>query len=117
MSNQIDIKFVSYSGKYPTLCHGVLVLNVNGKNMRFGYEPLEYPVEPENKDNYPIFWESGGSVVFDEDWNDSVWSGKWEWSVPEYKLKELPKEIVENKDLVMKIFNENVPFGCCGGCV
>ena len=85
--------------------------------MRFGYEPLEYPVEPENKDNYPKFWISGGSVSFDEDWNDSVWYGDWEWSVSESGLKELPKEIVENKDLVMEIFNEHVPSGCCGGCV
>ena len=117
MSDQIDIKFVSYSGEYPTLCHGVLILNVNGKDMRFGYEPLEYPDKPENKDNYPIFWASGGSVAFDEDMNESVWSGDWEWSVSNSELNELPKEIVENKDLVMKIFNENVQQGCCGGCV
>lgn len=117
MKDAIDIKFVSYSGEYPTLCSGVLVLNVNGKDMRFGYEPLDIPAKDEDKCNYPRFWTSGGSVTFDEDWNESVWSGEWEWLVSKSQLKELPKEIIENKDLVMKVFNENVLPGCCGGCV
>lgn len=117
MKDPIDIKFVSYSGEYPNLCSGVLILSVDDKVMRFGYESLEIPVKDENKDNYPKFWCSGGGVSFDEDWNESVWFGDWKWLVSDSELKELPKEIVENKDLVMKIFNENVLPGCCGGCV
>lgn len=115
--NDIDIKFISYSGEWPTLCHSVLVLEVNGKQMRFGYEVLDYPANDIDKNNYPIFWKSGGGVSFDEEFNDFTWQGKWEWETTASEDKCLPKEIVENKELVMKIFNENVQQGCCGGCV
>lgn len=111
-----SIKFISYSGEWPTLCHGVLVLEVNGKQFRFGYEPLDLPAKAEDKDNYPPFWTSGGGVTFDEEWNDFVWQGDWQWD-NDIADTDLPKEIVENKELVMKIFNENVQQGCCGGCV
>lgn len=100
-----DIKFVSYDGSYPCLCYGVLVLEVNGKQLAFG------------GDEYPRFWTSGGSVSFDEDWNEEVLVGDWCWFTSEYDEKMLPKDIIENKDFVMELFNSNVPQGCCGGCV
>ena len=41
-NNNPDIEFVSYSGDYPCLCYGTLILKVNGKNMKFG-DKSKYP--------------------------------------------------------------------------
>ena len=113
--NDIDIKFISYSGEWPTLCYGLLVLEVNGKQMSFGSDVLIIS-EKHDTVNYPRFWKSGGGVSFDEDWNDFVWQGEWEWDYTTNEAR-LPKEIIDNKDAIMRVFNDNVPYGCCGGCV
>ena len=93
----MEIKFVNYTGSYPNLCSGVLTLLVNGKEVTFG---------PEWKGaEFPTFWASGGSCGFaDNDWTD------------EFDADEL-KEFLPYKDELMEIFNLNVPFGCCGGCL
>lgn len=87
------IEFVSYDGKYPSLCDGTLVLRIDGKEVVF----------PE------FCMKSGGSVWFDDDWDDHVECGEWSVAVPE-EYAELAVEIE-------KCVNENVPCGCCGGCV
>ena len=60
------IEFVSYTGEYPTLCHGVLTVKIDGKEYKFGHEPLSYDFckhcYPDN--NLPRFWSSGGSAGF-----------------------------------------------------
>lgn len=97
------IEFVSYDGEYPCLCFGHLILKIDGEIFEFG------------DDNYPKFWTSGGSVSFDEDWNEEVLPGDWDWlCMDEDKM---PEVVMENKERIMEIFNENVPPGCCGGCV
>lgn len=55
------IEFVSYTGRYPNLCSGVLTLLINGKEVTFG---------PEWKGaEFPTFWASGGSCGFGgKDW-------------------------------------------------
>ena len=97
------IEFVSYDGEYPMLCHGNLVLKINGKKFEF------------DDTHYPKFWSSGGEVSFDDDWNEEVTQDEWYWRC--FEENKLPKIILDNKELIMEIFNENVPFGCCGGCV
>ena len=47
-----NIKFISYDGRYPNLCRGVLILEYKNKEYSFEY-----------------LLESGGSVSFDSDWN------------------------------------------------
>lgn len=108
MSSNIEdrIKFVSYDGEYPCLCMGNLTLEVDGEEIGFGMDR-----------KLPKFWTSGGSVSFDEDWNEMVCQGDWYWFASEREEKELPEVIVQNKDFVMELFNEHVPAGCCGGCV
>ena len=50
------VEFVSYTGKYPNLCSGVLTLKINGKIYTFGYGQ-----------KYDKFWESGGGLDRDYD--------------------------------------------------
>ena len=98
------VKFISYTGKYPTLCSGILKLEIDGKEVQFGYEYREHSGKL-----YPPFWESGGST----DWHSGrVTSGEWEIDV-----RELPDEYKQYADEIDYAFNKNVPHGCCGGCL
>ena len=49
------VEFVSYTGRYPNLCSGVLTLKINGTTYTFGCGQ-----------KYASFWESGGGL--DENW-------------------------------------------------
>ncbi len=78
--------FISYDGAYPTLCFGVL---------KFKLDEKEY------------VWEnrllSGGSVSHD------IAKGPWEIDFP----SDFPEYF---KPDVLAMVNDNVPWGCCGGC-
>ena len=87
------VEFVSYDGAYPNLYSGLLVLKINGQVREFPRYCLH----------------SGGSAWFDDDWNGHVEYGKWSISLPE-DLEPLREEIEE-------CVNENIPYGCCGGCL
>lgn len=52
---------------------------------------------------------SGGDVTFDDDWHECVTEGRWSVDVPE--------KFAAHKDEIERTVNENVPWGCCGGCV
>ena len=110
------IKFISYDGAYPNLCSGTLVVEIDGKRVSFGKQFLwdwekKAGVKPAD---YGQFWCSGGSVSFDDDWTECVLQGSWELVFDE---KAFPEEIVKLMPDLIKVFNENVPEGCCGGCV
>lgn len=87
------VEFVSYDGAYPNLCTGQLVLKINGQVREFSRHCLQ----------------SGGTVWFDNDWNEHIENGRWSIDLPE-DLEPLRKEIEE-------CINENIPHGCYGGCV
>jgi len=89
------VQFKSYDGDYPNLCIGSLVLLVDNIEIIFPNHCLS----------------SGGFVSFDEHWNESVGSG--EWSISEFP-KGFPEELEQDAE---DCVNENIPFGCCGGCV
>lgn len=91
------VEFVSYDGEYPNLCSGILTIRINGKE----YELPEYCLE------------SGGCVSFTEDYDEIVTIGEWRLS-DTFKLQ---KELEPYKEEILKVINENVPLGCCGGCV
>lgn len=92
--NVKHVEFVSYDGRYPSLCMGTLVLKINGKKISFG----------DNKnDNYPSFWRSGGCAGYS--------SGEWMIAINEIPVKY--QKYAEEIDVV---FNNNVRYGCCGGC-
>ena len=89
------LKFVSYGGVYPTLCRGKLIMELNGEKIIF----------PDN------CLSSGGSVSFTDDWEEIIESGAWGISsYPENFPDELQNEAEE-------LVNDNIDFGCCGGCV
>lgn len=87
------VEFISYDGAYPNLCSGTLVLKVNGEKRELS--------------NCLI---SGGSVSFDDDWNECVTDGAWD-------ICDLPKDLKPYKNEIVECINENIPWGCCGGCV
>lgn len=113
-----NIEFISYTGTYPNLCCGVLTVKVNGKEYKFGgYDRV--PLMNKGDDYYPEmltkFWETGG-YCREGNLEDEVEKGPWEMStaVDEY---DYPKEILECLNDLLEVFNKNVPWGCCGGCL
>lgn len=103
MISNKTVEFVSYSGAYPNLCSGTLTLKINGVIATFGIH---------TDAQYPEFWRSGGAVWFDEHWIDHVESGPWQ-----FYEKDLPEIYRPFANEIFAAFNENVPRGCCGGCI
>jgi hypothetical protein len=107
------VKFISYTGKYPNLCRGVLTLEIDGEEVKFGHDYSGF--ESWLKDgNYEGFWTSGGSCCFyDSHYQETrIDTGEWKidfQSIPE-KYRKYAYEIDE-------VFNSNVQYGCCGGCI
>ena len=96
------VKFIAYDGCYPNLCSGKLTVEINGKEVSFCNHDADYG----------DFWSSGGRVWFDEDWDEHVEKGEWVF------FKGLfPEEYADYFDEICRLFEENVPMGCCGGCV
>lgn len=98
------IKFINYDGEYPNLCSGTLTLEIDGEIVTFGH----------NKCDYYRFWHSGGTCRFtDSHYFDTIVSDG-EWKLDEAELPEKYKNI--GKELI-QVFNDNVRWGCCGGCL
>lgn len=110
MENKKKFTFVSYDGKWPNLCSGVLKLkDENGDTYRFG---PDYYSNPENR-YYPRFWHSGGCIYSNDDLSD-IWATKGLWEFDDFTKNEF---LFENQKQLIDIFNENVEMGCCGGCI
>ena len=153
----IMIKFILYTGEYPNLCSGMLVLEIDGNihyfreryvmnfflrryeeirnNIRLGIE-LDFREEEfaetyiADKDNnfyienlkylisknelvaglnlFPVFWESGGHIT------DEYEAVQGRWKVDYDKLSDVHKPYYKELD---NLFNSNVEYGCCGGCI
>lgn len=87
------VEFVSYNGSYPNLCSGTLILRIDGVERTLP----------------PYCMHSGGSVWFDNSWNEHVEEGEW--------TVDVPPELEKYYDEIKSCVNANVPYGCCGGCV
>lgn len=111
-----DIQFVSYDGRWPNLCSGVLTVIIDEKKYKFGHSSNDYDFKNNcyNDNNFNEFWKSGGRILSDEKWD--MWSEHGEWELS-YEPNDYPKEIIELLPDLIKIFNEHVPYGCCGGCL
>lgn len=108
--NQNHIKFISYNGRYPCLCSGVLVLEIDGEEVKFGYNSIW-----ENRQDNLLspFWSSGGSCGFTGGYAESFCqSGEWRIDV-----NDIPEQYQKYAHEIDEVFNENVPYGCCGGCL
>lgn len=88
------IEFVSYDGKYPCLCMGTLIIRVDGETYRFKHAMI-----------------SGGNICKDDNWN--MWAVQDDWEV---NLEEHP-ELEPYRKEIIRVVNENVSQGCCGGCI
>ena len=96
-SEELHVKFVSYTGKWPCLCCGVLTLNINGKDCVFGY--CDNAIGSK-------FWISGGDCNMKRITED-------EWIIDYNKIPDEFKQFAEEID---RVFNANIEYGCCGGC-
>lgn len=90
------IEFVDYTGSFPCLCYGNLTLRINGEERTL------------TDDDGFHMW-PGGSVSFDEDCLEIVTTGPWSVS--------LPNDLEQYHEEIEALVNENVSYGCCGGCV
>lgn len=90
------IEFIKYTGKWPTLCSGELYFKVNGK---------EYKI----KGLVP-----GGEVGFKGGYGGESYIKKGPWRLHNH---DFPKELKSYKRLITNMVNENVKYGCCGGCL
>lgn len=117
------VKFISYTGEYPNLCSGVLTLEIDGVEYKFGHDYRNYHVdengnwrytdEDPNNPNFNSFWTSGGSVTGSgPDWEFEVSHDEWEIDVDE-----LPEQFWDVANEINTVINENIPYGCCGGCI
>lgn len=117
-NNKIDhVKFISYDGRYPNLCSGQLVLEIDGVICYFGHkcgccnwEKCQEELKLAN--HFEEFWSSGGTCGFDSNYDEHVTSGGWK--INESALPECYRDYASEIDAV---FNDNVPYGCCGGCL
>ena len=98
------VKFISYTGKFPVLCAGVLTLEIDGDLVTFGYSHSK-EVNPQ----YPPFWRSGGATnyIFDD-----IFTKEWIIDV-----SALPEKYRKYAVEIDEAFNQNVEYGCCGGCI
>lgn len=90
-----EIKFIDYTGKYPSLCFGHLIIEFNGERMDLGSILISHG-SIHNPD-------TGDYEAMEGDWDIS------EESLPE-KLRPFCEDIV-------RLVNDNVEHGCCGGCI
>lgn len=97
-----NVRFISYDGAEPSLCFGTLVLEIEGKEVSFGRDG-----------EHRRFWESGGFCGFTNNYENS-YINKDEWVIdPDY----LPDEYRQYSEEILEVINENIPYGCCGGCL
>lgn len=105
---QEHVKFISYDGAYPNLCSGILELEIDGDRYAFG--DLWHS---DGRKLYPSFWATGGNCGFRNAYSDSyVNTGEWEIYV-----SNLPESIRKYAAEIDEVFNANVSWGCCGGCL
>lgn len=97
-----NVHFISYTGKWPCLCSGVLTLQIADKAYKFGYNSA-----------HQSFWDSGGRCGFISGYSES-YVNKGEWIID---VERLPEDLRQYAEEIDRIFNENVPHGCCGGCL
>lgn len=116
----MNIKFISYTGKYPNLCSGVLAVEINGKEYKFGHESTDYDFEKQCyiNDNFESFWITGGCIRKSKDWDMRAEHAPWEvngyWKEVD---NDRPQWIIDILPKLLELFNKNVPHGCCGGCI
>lgn len=88
---------IKYDGEYPNLCSGRLEVWINDTYYDFGEHCLI----------------SGGCILSDDDWD--MWAEKGPWRINEDGFPENFPE--EYKEKLLEVINEELQWGCCGGCI
>lgn len=101
------VKFISYTGKFPNLCSGILTLEVNDRIYVFGQTY-------NNPNNLNSFWLSGGSCGFAGPGYSNEYVDRDAWKID---VDSLPEELKLYAKEIAEVFNANVHYGCCGGCL
>lgn len=96
------VKFVNYTGRYPNLCRGTLTLEIDGIKYTFGAS-WKNP-----KPDFDEFWCSSGGITE----NYEAYSDEWQIDV-----NDLPEQFRKYATEIDEVFNDNVRWGCCGGCI
>lgn len=115
-NNGNRVRFISYTGEYPNLCSGVLTLEIDGKEYKFGHNHSNYrggkfmDEDPDNP-NFEKFWISGGCIAGTM---ENLYAETGEWQID---ADDLPEQFRDIADEIDEVFNNNVPWGCCGGCI
>lgn len=110
------VRFISYTGEYPNLCTGVLTLEIDGKEYKFGHNYSNYKggkfvdEDPDNP-NFEKLWSSGGRI---SGCMEDLYAVEGEWHID---ADDLPEQFRDIADEIDEVFNNNVPWGCCGGCI
>lgn len=106
-----NVEFVSYTGRYPNLCRGILTLKINGEEYSFGNR---YSSNDSTGNLYPCFWRSGGSCGFQNNNYNCPYTVEDEWLI-DYQA--IPKQFQKYAYEIDVAFNSHVEYGCCGGCL
>lgn len=94
MKHKVDN--LEYEGPTWCWCRGTLHCDIDGKHYKF--EPL---------------WESGGTITCDDEGICHAVEGDWLLNTAY-----IPKNItVEMAEAVIEAMNDQIPKGCCGGCI
>lgn len=127
------IEFVSYEGKFPNLCEGLLVVRIDGRLYAFSpyydsmyrsfwnrFNRTEALEDDSITKVFGFYLKSGGRIDWGEDGeNPKIVKGKWIIDDKSMKLENGVRFILsgEQKSELEKVINQNIEFGCCGGCV
>ena len=99
----MKVEFVNYTGEYPCLCFGEVTLKIDGEVVEF----CKYKSRESDKPYLSL--SSGGQAGFDDEWNEIVTHHPWGI--------DLDPRYAELKDEILEVINDNIPWGCCGGCL
>lgn len=100
----MNIEFVSYDGAFPNLCSGTLTLKIDKIPYVFGRD-----------ERYSTFWSSGGRAGVGFGGDEYLERGAWEFYI--WDRAKFPEFLVGHESELMEVFNANIPYGCCGGCI
>ena len=86
-----------------------MILKIDGVEYSFGTLYLFRPnkIDIRGKTLFESFWSSGGCL--DSDYEPI----QAEWKI---NVEKIPEQFRKYALEIDRVFNENVPFGCCGGC-
>ena len=112
---------VSWSGKYPCLCHGEWTITINKKKLKIP----EYHIS-ESMNTYGEYERWYFNDHYDEKWEtytDGLKYPEWikenEWLIDELKRIKINENDIEDltKDIYIKIQFEDFRHDSCGGCI